>query len=93
MINKLNTANRMSDMQTNIYFYIDSSSPAHLKLFSAIDEKQKLLLCEKIKPSNWWPSNDDFPNLSEFIAFLINSKVSYDNLTSFLLTHIFKLPS
>lgn len=80
-------------MQTNVYFYIDSSNPNYLKLFAAIDKDQKLLLSEKKEPNLWWPQNNEFPNLVEFITYLLNSNMLYDDLTNFILFHIFKLPS
>lgn len=92
LINKLNQANKKSNQPTNIYFFIDSSTAYHHKLFAAIDKNQKILLCEKRENSLWTFQNYEFQNLSEFIVYLVNSREPYDDLTTFLTFHIFQLP-
>lgn len=91
MVNKLNKANRTSNERTEVYFFIDSNDELNRKLYSAIDIDQKILLCEKHGKRKWHHVNYTYPNLSEFISKLLYYENNHDDLTRFLMSHIFKL--
>ena len=94
LIIKLNQANKHKDQKTDIYFYIDSTKPDHLKLFAAISDSQKILLCHKLVKSKWKESRaSHFENLEQFLAQLLRYGETHNNLTNYIRSHIFKLTS
>ena len=94
LIKKLNQSNKHKNQVTNVYFYIVSTNTNHLKLFAAISDSQKIMLCHKIGKSKWRESQfSQYPNLEEFIAYLLPDCSDRDNLTKYLKSHIFKLTS
>lgn len=92
MLKKLNEPNRKTNERTEVYFFVDSSNPRHLKLFSAIDKDQKLLLCEMTYAIWWDVKNFTYPNLCEFICAILKTKTEDEDLTEFIKSRIFKLP-
>lgn len=93
LIKKLNQSNKLKNQETDLYFYIDSGSPDHLKLFAAISESQKILLCEKVKPSVWESGGySSYPNLEDYITQLLRINFFENDLTTLIVSHIFKLP-
>ncbi len=92
LVIKLNQANKLKNQETDVYFYIDSTNPDHIRLFSAISNDQKILLCYKYKQSKWFESGySPFQNLEIFIARLLRYKENMPDLTDFIKSHIFKL--
>lgn len=91
LLKKLNQSNKHKNQVTDVYFYIDSTNLIHLKLYAAISEYQKLLLCEKIKVLPWAQANiTDFVELEQFLCNLLNTiKINCD-LTGLIKSHIFK---
>lgn len=92
LIKKLNQSNKLKNQATAPYFYIDSSNLIHLKLFAAISDFQKILLCEKINALPWAPTNNtEFADLEEFLSALLNTTTIKGDLTTFIKSHVFKL--
>lgn len=94
LIKKLNQANKHENQVTEIYFYIDSSELNHLKLFAAISESQKILLCHKNYRSAWIEAGfSEYPYLENYIIQLLKTYDLQDNLTNHIKSHVFKLTS
>lgn len=92
LVKKLNQTNKLKNQDTDIRFYIDSVNPSHLKLFAAISDDQKILLCQKPKQSKWLASRySQFPSLEIYIAQLLYYKEVQTDLTDYIKSHIFKL--
>lgn len=91
MINKLNLSNRQRNERTQEYFFIDSAD-SELKLFSAVSQSQKLLLCVANKRKMWFAANDEFQDLAKFLAWTMRHYNGQDDLTHFIKSHVFKLP-
>lgn len=91
LVKKLNEANKLKNLQTDIFFYIDSSNLNHLKLYAAISYSQRILLCEKPRKSTWFGSGySGFSNLENFIADLLEFFTPNENLTTYVKSHIFE---
>ena len=91
LIRKLNQTNKLKNQQTDICFYIDSANPDHLKLFAAVSENQKILLCEKIKLLPWTQASiTELTELEEFLSYLLNTEIIENGLTFLIKSHIFK---
>src|SRR3989344_1413698 len=92
LVNKLNSSNKIKNQNTEIYFYIDESDLSSAKLFAAISNTQKILLCEKVYDiGDWGPLYlSGFSNLEDFLVKILNKKKHETNLTEFIKSHIFK---
>ncbi|MEK6628901.1 MAG: hypothetical protein AABY53_09765 [Bdellovibrionota bacterium] len=93
LINRLNQSNKLKNQTTEIYFYIDEGDLSGAKLYAAISNVQKILLCEKDSAQLWSAVYfSDFTNLEDFIAAILNEHKKYSGtLTDFIKLHIFKL--
>lgn len=91
LLNKLNRSNKHKNQNTEIYFYIDEADLSTARLFAAISDTQKILLCER-KFNDYWESAylSGFFNLEDFLSVLLNEKKCATNLTDFIKSHIFK---
>ncbi|MEK6627675.1 MAG: hypothetical protein AABY53_03540 [Bdellovibrionota bacterium] len=92
LVTKLNQSNKFKNQETDLYFFIDSTRPNYLKLYAAISDNQKIVLCYKYKQSQWLASQySQFPSLEIFIARLLLFKEAQPDLTNHIKSHVFKL--
>lgn len=94
LVKKLNQSNTLKNQKTTLYFYVDSVDPNYLKLFAAISDTQKILLCHRSHDSSWIESGfSDYPNLENYIVNLLRKYAGQDDLTKCIKSHIFKFTS
>jgi len=94
LIKKLNQGNKLKNQETEVYFYIDSTEAQHLKLFAAISDGQKILLCERLDRDSWVDSGySGYENLEDCIIKLLQTDGVQNNLTDQIKSHIFKFTS
>ncbi|MEK6629061.1 MAG: hypothetical protein AABY53_10585 [Bdellovibrionota bacterium] len=92
LVKKLNHSNKLKNQKTDLFFYIDLTNPSHLKLYAAISDSQKILLCKKSDGTVWTETGfSEYPNLEDFIAQLLQIDDKHKNLTEYFKSHIFKL--
>ena len=93
LINKLNQSNKRKNQDTDVYFYIDEVDAESAKLFAAISDIQRILLCEKkYNLKSWAPLYlSGFSNLEDFLVTLLSEQKYETKLTDFIKSHIFKL--
>lgn len=86
LIRDLNKSNKTENESTDIYFIIDES-----KLFAALSNEQKILLCIK-SSSRWLQSKDGYyPELETHVAKFLNKNKNVTNLTDDLKLSIFQV--
>ena len=91
LLKLLNKSNKVKNEITKLSFYVDDSNSLHLKLYAALSEDQKILLCEKNKYDNWTPSNiTQFSQLEEFMSENADDH-KLANFTELILARIFEL--
>ncbi len=87
LLRDLNKSNKTKNETTELYFIIEEN-----KLFAALSEDQKLLLCTR-KGNRWWPSNHRlYPDLEEHLSNFLNKGLNITNLTTELKLSIFQMP-
>ncbi len=92
LIKKLNQCNKLKNQETEVYFYLDSTESESLKLFAAISDTQRILLCNKIGRESWDVAGfSGLVNLEDFIAHLLQTVSTQNDLTNQIKSHIFKL--
>lgn len=94
LVKKLNNSNKHKNQTTELYFFINSTNSNNLKLYAAISDTQKILLCEKLNSGHWLEAGfSEYPNLENYILHLLRTGDHHDNLTNYIKSHIFKLTS
>lgn len=92
LIRQLNSANKLKDQKTDVYFFIKTEG-IEAKLCAAISESQKIYLCYRVKINVWFPGKiSRYSNLEQFICTTLNREYEKDlDLTNFIKSHLFKL--
>ncbi len=90
LLRLLNKSNKTKNEVTHLRFVTDNSDPNHLKLYASISNGQKILLCQKKKETNWWPSQFSGLNqLEKFICYQLNAMTELDS-ADLILGNLFK---
>lgn len=91
LINLLNKGNKTQNEKTEAYFYIDRSNVREAKLFAALNNGQKFLICVNVK-RNWQLTEPNFfPNFSGICLELLKSDdlLSSQEITMKILNTLF----
>ena len=91
LVKDINSGNKFRDEKTRMLFSIQKIENSW-ELYATLDNR-KILLCLKISDWKWEPYNSKYPDLTAFIAEILQYKIEFENLTSLLLSFIFKLPN
>lgn len=91
LLTLLNKSNKVKNETTQLIFFVDDTDKTHLKLFAAISNNQKILMCER-KQSGWMSSA--FTQFTQLENYLAGAAVDYklENFTQSILAGIFELP-
>lgn len=91
LVNLLNKGNKLQNEKTEAYFYIDRFNAEEPKLFAALNNGQKWLLCVNIK-KYWRAAEPDFfPDFSRICIEILKSDdvLSSKEITMKIITTLF----
>lgn len=71
LLRRLNKSNKTSNEKTKLSFTIDDTNANYLKLYATLSTDQKILLCQKVKETNWRPAQ--FSGLDNLEKLLVAS--------------------
>lgn len=91
LVIKLNSANKLKNENTEIYFYIEITDSGVEKLFATIANLQKILLLEKNIGGHWFPKYlSGVSNFEDFLCEIMNTFNGAEELTNYIKLHIFE---
>lgn len=93
LVVKLNKGNGVTDLSTELYFYMESSDGKSWKLYAALNKYQRQLLCEKSEAGKWRAGEiSEYLYLEAFIFELLQSRIAIESneLTKLIKSNLFK---